>query len=130
MFDVMKYAALLLEVFQLEERLRKNPPDDVAEYTAAVMDIKALWDEIHAMVSAGNVTPGDIQAAHLRNQATWDASPDPRYDNVFFSKPDDADYQSGDRVMRTDDSSAWRVEEKNAAVIGWGGAWVLDHVVP
>lgn len=79
-FDIAKYAALLLKVYQLEEQLRKNPPNGVEEYTQAVMDIKALWEEIHAMVKAGKPTPGDIEAAHLRNQQAWTVKEEPAAD--------------------------------------------------
>jgi len=89
-FDILKYAALLAKVFQLEEKLRKDPPSDVESYTAAVIEVKDLWNEIHAMLQAGNVTPGDIEAAHLRNQQEWNADADPNQDDIAYTTKEEA----------------------------------------
>jgi hypothetical protein len=116
-FDILKYAALLAKVFQLEEKIRQNPPESVEEYAAAVFEVKALWDEIHAMITSGNVTPGDIQAAHLRNQALWTvAVPAGGQYGIAFNPPvpDDEEllargFETGDYVVTHWQVPQWKV---------------------
>jgi len=112
-FDILKYAALVAKAIALTKKINDNRPDDVEEYTAAVLEIKALWDEASAMLKGSKVTPGDIQAVHARAQAmTWT-----EYD-VAFNAPVPEDpglivrgFQSGDYVGQHWQTSQWKVQK-------------------
>jgi hypothetical protein len=137
-----QYTALLMQVYLLQDRLRKDPPSDPAEYLAAVTEIQNLWNQIAGMTGGDDgLTPEQITdlraAGHADNQTAW-VDPHPThppagtpglYDFVYDDKPDDANYSAGDEVMKNaGDPPKWLVVKKDSPVIGRPG-WTPDHVV-
>jgi len=98
MIDITKYIDLLTRVYQLQDKLRNDPPNDPGEYAALISDIKSLYEEISALLKGGEITAADIRAAHARNQTVW---PDPRppADAKLYGVEFDAPIPSKDSLL-------------------------------
>lgn len=85
--DFAKYTELLLRVYALQDQVRKDPPDDPAEYLSLINEINSLWNEIALLTKDSGITKKDIRAAHAMNQTTWEdtkpSKPTIEYPAVF-----------------------------------------------
>ncbi len=82
---------LLLRVYFLEEKLRKDPPRDPLAIAAAIDEIAALWDQINSLGKQGQIKPTDIEAAHARNQSNV-ADPNPQQSKAVYAVAIDGEF--------------------------------------
>jgi hypothetical protein len=105
-FDIEAYGTLLLKIFALEERLRKDPPTNVEEYIALVGQIGAYYQEARTLMAQNRPTAADIAAAHARNQTVWSdrkpksAPTDDPYAGDLAAYPDKTRLKPGDVVWQ------------------------------
>jgi hypothetical protein len=65
--DPGRAAIIIGEIFGLWTQLQHAKAEDIPAITA---QLAALYNE-YATLTGSTVTPGDIEAAHARNQAQW-----------------------------------------------------------
>lgn len=120
MFNFTRYTAILLEVFMLQDQLRKDPPDNPAEYVALVGRIEALMNEAAALLkNKSTITKEQIaelrDIAHRQNQQRSNYSAPTGefpYTEELTSYPDESRLKSEDEIYQ------YRTEER---FIVWGG---------